>query len=303
MKSSTTSRTIEITGMAGEACVKKVSEAIKNVNDVSVQSIKVGAATLECDQAGCDAACEAINAAGYKARPQTQAGKPGDQSRGASNASDSRGDGAQSRDQSRGASSASESRGEGARSGDQSRGAANASEACGTGAKSGSMTQGSCADDTAGKSSCGDAKGAQPAGETASSKSNTSRTIEVQGMTGEVCVKQVASALKGVPNVSVRSVEVGQVVIEADKSGCIAACAAINSAGYKARESAGIPQPDGSTRAAPKNSGMRTEPTTGGNSTHKPAGAGIGSNNLEVDAKRDQQPAGKAEAKPARSTN
>jgi copper chaperone len=61
-------RTLEIDGMSCEACVQKVTDALRNVHGVSTQSVKVGSATIGADQAGCSAACAAIGGAGFKAR-------------------------------------------------------------------------------------------------------------------------------------------------------------------------------------------------------------------------------------------
>lgn len=64
----TSTRTLEIDGMTGDACVQKVTGALKGVQNVSTKSVKVGGATIGADQAGCDAACAAVGAAGYKTR-------------------------------------------------------------------------------------------------------------------------------------------------------------------------------------------------------------------------------------------
>lgn len=63
----------------------------------------------------------------------------------------------------------------------------------------------------------------------------TSQTITVEGMKGEACVQKVAAALKPVPNVTTESVVVGTAHVMADADGCKACCAAIESAGFKAR--------------------------------------------------------------------
>lgn len=68
------SRTIEIDGMSGDACVQKVTGALKGVQGVTTKTVKVGSATIEADQAGCAAACSSIGKAGYKARDTNQAG-------------------------------------------------------------------------------------------------------------------------------------------------------------------------------------------------------------------------------------
>ncbi len=64
----TTGRTLEIDGMSGDACVQKVTGALKGVHGVSTQSVKVGGAKIQADQAGCAAACAAIGSAGFKVR-------------------------------------------------------------------------------------------------------------------------------------------------------------------------------------------------------------------------------------------
>ena len=74
MESATlTSRTLKIDGMNGDACVQKVTTALKGVPNVKTGSVKVGEATIHADKAGCDAACNAINTAGYKSHPATDA--------------------------------------------------------------------------------------------------------------------------------------------------------------------------------------------------------------------------------------
>lgn len=84
----------------------------------------------------------------------------------------------------------------------------------------------------------------------------TNRTLQIDGMTGDVCVQKVTSALKGVPGVETQSVKVGSASIGADQAGCDAACAAIGTAGFKAREGARegavTSDPNASTRATPK---------------------------------------------------
>lgn len=66
-----TTRNIEIDGMTGDACVQKVSIALKGLRNVSTQSVKVGSAHLNTDDEGCKNACAAITSAGYKAREQS----------------------------------------------------------------------------------------------------------------------------------------------------------------------------------------------------------------------------------------
>lgn len=61
------SRTLQIDGMSGEDCCKKVTGALKGVTNVATHNVKVGSANIEADDAGCKDACRAIDGAGYKA--------------------------------------------------------------------------------------------------------------------------------------------------------------------------------------------------------------------------------------------
>jgi copper chaperone CopZ len=78
----------------------------------------------------------------------------------------------------------------------------------------------------------------------------TTRNLQIDGMTGDVCVSKVRGALKGVPDVTTQDVKVGSATIGADQIGCNAACAAIDTAGFKARETAGKSDPNSTTRPA-----------------------------------------------------
>lgn len=89
----------------------------------------------------------------------------------------------------------------------------------------------------------------------------TTRTLEIEGMTGAVCVQKVTDALKNVHGVSTQSVKVGSATIGADQAGTAAATAAINAAGFKARERAGAAQTNDSTYAAAQST---TEVKVGG---------------------------------------
>jgi copper chaperone CopZ len=62
------------------------------------------------------------------------------------------------------------------------------------------------------------------------------RTIEIEGMTGDVCIAKVRTALAGVRGVTTESVGLGSASIWADEPGCKAACDAINSSGFTAHE-------------------------------------------------------------------
>jgi copper chaperone CopZ len=60
-------RTLQIDGMTGDACVKKVTDSLKNVPGVTHPTVQLGAATITSDEAGCKSACAAIGTAGFKA--------------------------------------------------------------------------------------------------------------------------------------------------------------------------------------------------------------------------------------------
>ena len=68
MNTNPNTRTLEIKGMTGDACVQKVTGALKGVRGVFTKSVNVGTATIGADQSACDAACVAIGTAGFSAQ-------------------------------------------------------------------------------------------------------------------------------------------------------------------------------------------------------------------------------------------
>jgi copper chaperone CopZ len=74
------------------------------------------------------------------------------------------------------------------------------------------------------------------------------RNLEIDGMRGDDCIQKVTGALKGVHGISTQSVKVGGATIGADQTGCTAACAAIDSVGFKSREG-GAPANKGVTQS------------------------------------------------------
>lgn len=65
----------------------------------------------------------------------------------------------------------------------------------------------------------------------------TTRSLQIDGMTGDACVEHVKSALKSVQGVTTQSVELGKAVITSDSPAAFgAATAALRSAGYMSRE-------------------------------------------------------------------
>jgi copper chaperone CopZ len=96
---------------------------------------------------------------------------------------------------------------------------------------------------------------------------STSRTLEIDGMSGDVCVKKVTDALKAVPDVKTTSVKVGSAVIVADQHGCSAACSGIDAAGFHARETAA------SKAACASKHPAGAAPMPPKTDSHQPAGA------------------------------
>ena len=74
MNTEVQTRTLEIGGMSGDACVEKVTGALKDVNGVETHSVKVGSANIKSDKAGCEAACAGIKHAGFTAHEATRTG-------------------------------------------------------------------------------------------------------------------------------------------------------------------------------------------------------------------------------------
>ncbi len=64
---------LAIDGMTGDACVAKVTSALKTVHGISTKEVNVGSATIVADQPGCDAACNCVTRAGFKTHENTQA--------------------------------------------------------------------------------------------------------------------------------------------------------------------------------------------------------------------------------------
>lgn len=67
----------------------------------------------------------------------------------------------------------------------------------------------------------------------------STRTLKIDGMSGDTCIQKVKTALKGVAGITTDSVKVGSATIRSEKTGqCEAACTAVTNAGYKAHETA-----------------------------------------------------------------
>jgi len=68
------SHTLEIDGMNGDACIKKVTDSLKGLDGVTTQGVELGSATITANDAGCKSACEAIGRAGYKTHESSRLG-------------------------------------------------------------------------------------------------------------------------------------------------------------------------------------------------------------------------------------
>jgi len=61
-------RSLRINGMDSDSCIKKVTDALRDVKGVRIRSVSLGTAKIDTDQAGCDAACTAVSSRGFETR-------------------------------------------------------------------------------------------------------------------------------------------------------------------------------------------------------------------------------------------
>jgi copper chaperone CopZ len=61
-ESKISTRTLTIDGMTGDACIAKVTAALKTVPEITDQNVKVGSASFSCDGSHCTQARAAIEA-------------------------------------------------------------------------------------------------------------------------------------------------------------------------------------------------------------------------------------------------
>lgn len=61
-------RLLRINGMDSDSCIKKVTDALRDVQGVRIRSVRLGTANIDTDQAGCDAACTAVSARGFETK-------------------------------------------------------------------------------------------------------------------------------------------------------------------------------------------------------------------------------------------
>jgi copper chaperone CopZ len=69
-------RTVAIDGMVDSACVQTVKSVLSAVQGVSTVSVALGTATIYADPQGSDAACRAIDNAGYQAHESKYVSEP-----------------------------------------------------------------------------------------------------------------------------------------------------------------------------------------------------------------------------------
>ena len=67
-ESKISTRTLTIDGMTGDACIAKVTAALKTVPEITDQNVKVGSASFSCDGSHCTQARAAIEKAGFRVR-------------------------------------------------------------------------------------------------------------------------------------------------------------------------------------------------------------------------------------------
>jgi copper chaperone CopZ len=70
--------TLVIEGMEGELCIQKVAAALATVPALTVHSVSVGSAVVAGDQSVCNAACIAVDDAGYPCRDASTITAPTD---------------------------------------------------------------------------------------------------------------------------------------------------------------------------------------------------------------------------------
>lgn len=69
MQSATHSiHTLNIDGMNGDTCIKKVTHALKDVKDIVTKSVNLGSASIDASQEGAKEACKAVSSIGFKTR-------------------------------------------------------------------------------------------------------------------------------------------------------------------------------------------------------------------------------------------
>ena len=90
---------------------------------------------------------------------------------------------------------------------------------------------------------------------------NGTRVLRIDGMYDAECERRVRAALRGVPGVGTESVRVGRATIRCDgRAASAAACAAVNSAGFKAWETRPLPRVNLRLSDAPTSSAAAMSP-------------------------------------------
>ena len=91
--------------------------------------------------------------------------------------------------------------------------------------------------------------------------SATLRTLQIDGMTGDACIKTVVDSLKGVAGVTHQTVQLGSATMHATDAGCASAVTAIGAAGFKAHEDK---RNAGTTNPNPAGQGAQGDHKSGG---------------------------------------
>ena len=155
----------------------------------------------------------------------------------------------------------------------------------------------------------------------ASATQASDRTLSIDGMSGDACVTKVNSALRGLDGVVTKNVKVGSANINADIAGMTSACAAIDQAGYKAREktATGSTGTSANNSAANANAGTHNTNSNPNSSNGNKSNAGNasgaqgqnqhqgqnhnhGSQNNEAHAQGSVNDASKTDASPAQNS-
>lgn len=68
------------------------------------------------------------------------------------------------------------------------------------------------------------------------SSTHSIRSLRINGMDNDSSIKKVSHALKGIKDIKTRSVTLGSAKIDADQTGCDAACRAVSAIGFETHE-------------------------------------------------------------------
>ena len=89
------------------------------------------------------------------------------------------------------------------------------------------------------------------------SSTHSIRSLRINGMDTDSSIKKVSHALKGIKDIKTRSVSLGSAKIDADQTGCDAACRAVSAIGFETHEVK--PPHKGSDKTLSMNTGLSKE--------------------------------------------